>query len=132
MRALVFLLLLTLPACADDKREIDFTQRLVGLTGEELKQCVKPDHKDPAKCAELGPITLGDAALYALLSDDERGLDPRKKWERERLARKVWKNAHAVLSPADAALIQDRIGRVYPATTIGAAWPLLDPTLAEK
>jgi hypothetical protein len=75
--------------------------------------------------------SLGDLALVALLAqtEEDKNLDPRKKYERDQLARKIFKNADAILSPEEIALIKERIGKVYGPGPIGAAWPLLDPTL---
>lgn len=116
---------------AESPHEIDFTQALRGINGDELKQCAKYEGD---KCSEFSSQTLGDVALYALIvpSEDEKNLDPKKKFERDRLARKIYKNAHAMLSPEDVALIKDRIGRTSTVVQVGAAWPLLDPTLADK
>lgn len=118
---------------AESPHEIDFTQALLGINGDELKQCNKTEG-DPPKCVELVSMTLGDVALYGLMvpSDDERNLDPKKKFERDRLARRIYKNAHAMLSPEDVALIKERIGKTASVVQVGAAWPLLDPTLADK
>jgi hypothetical protein len=117
---------------AESPHEIDFTQALTGINGDELKQCAKND--EAGKCLELVSMTLGDVALYALIvpSEDEKNLDPKKKFERDRLARRIYKNAHAMLSPEDVALIKERIGKTASVVQVGAAWPLLDPTLADK
>ena len=48
---------------------------------------------------------------------------------RDELARKIYKNAHAALSPDEVSTIKDRIGKVMGAPIVGASWPLLDPTL---
>lgn len=118
-------------ALADSPHEIDFTQPLRGINGDELKQCAKSEGD---KCTEFSSQTLGDVALYALIvpSDDEKNLDPKKKFERDRLARRIYKNAHAMLAPEDVALIKDRIGKTATVVQVGAAWPLLDPTLVDK
>jgi hypothetical protein len=118
---------------AESPHEIDFTQVLTGINGDELKQCNKSEG-DPPKCIDLASMTLGDIALYALIvpSEDERNLDPKKKFERDRLARRIYKNAHAMLSPEDVALIKERIGKTSSVVQVGAAWSLLDPTLANK
>jgi hypothetical protein len=106
---------------ADAPREIDFTQVLRGPTGETLMA-----RGDDGK---LDPVTLGDVAAVALDTDDDRNVDPKVKFERDQLARKIYKNAHAILSPEDIATIKARIGKIYGPAQIGATWPLLDPTL---
>lgn len=111
-------------------REIDFTQVLKGPTGEDLTNCVKVDPVSK-ECMQKEPVTLGDASTIALeaMTDEDRNIDGKVKLDRDILARKVYKNAHAVLSPDDVALIKQRIGKVFGPTQVGAAWPLLDPTL---
>jgi len=116
-----------------EERGIDFTQIVIGVTGEPLTQAGK-DCKPgqvPGKDCPLEPQTLGDLALVALLAqiDEDRNLDPRKKYERDQLARKIFKNRNAALSPEEIALIKERIGKVYGPAQVGAAWPLLDETL---
>lgn len=121
--ALVFVTF-ALPAfAADPPREIDFTQSLTGANGVIITQQTQDGKSEP--------MTLGDAALISLLTliDEDRNLDAKKKFERDRLARRIYKNQHAVLSPEDQALIKERIGKVYGPAQVGAAWPLLDPTL---
>jgi hypothetical protein len=112
------------PALAADPAPIDFTQVLIGVTGEPIKV-------DPAKPDVL---TLGEATAVALdgTLDEDRNLDPKKKWDRDDLARFVYKNKAAVLSPDDAALIKERLGKMWPSGVVGAAWPFLDPTLKRR
>jgi hypothetical protein len=121
-------------AGAAEMRGIDFTQRLVGANGEPLWQggrdC-KPDQVPGRDCTREQQ-TLGDVALVALLAmiDEDKNLDPRKKFERDQLARKVFRAKNAALSAEEIALIKERIGKVLGPAQVGAAWPLLDPTLA--
>lgn len=125
-RYLVAIILLAASPALAAERSIDFTQRLTSAMGEPMQQ------KD--KDGNVEPLTLGDVALIALETptDDDRTVDARKKFERDLLARRIWKNAHAELSPEDIALIKERIGKVYGPAQIGATWPLLDPTLQPK
>lgn len=120
----VSLILLLLVATSSVAAEIDFTQDLYGIDGSRLQQQVVKD-------GPLEPLTLGDVAVVALVSpsDDERNLDPMKKFQRDRLARKIYKNSKAELSPEEVSLIKERIGKIYGPVQIGASWPLLDPTL---
>jgi len=125
----------SIPAFAEDAKPtpaIDFTQTLLGANGKALMEggddC-KPGQMPGRDCSQV-PMTLSDAAVGALesaLPDD--GTDAKKKFERDLLARKVYNNAKAELSPEDVAAIKDRIGKVWNAPQVGAAWPLLDPTL---
>lgn len=119
------------PSLAESPHEIDFTQVLIGPGGDPLTHCIKIDD---GKCVQNGPMTLGDAAIEALQTpvDKDKNEPGTKKFQRDRLSRKVWKNAHAILSVEDVALIKDRIGDGWGAAVVGAAWPLLDPTLVDK
>lgn len=119
---------------AESPHEIDFTQDLIGPTGDPLPHCVKYNDATPRQCIEIAPMTLGDAAIEALQNplDKDKNEPGSRKFQRDRLSRKVWKNAHASLSVEDIALIKDRIGDGWGAAVVGAAWPLLDPTLADK
>ena len=114
------------------KVKIDFTQKLIGVGGKPLLQggddC-KTGQVPGRDCPQI-PITLGEAAVWALetpLAED--GPDPLKKFARDQLARKIYGNEGAELSVDEIATIKDRIGRAWGAPQVGAAWPLLDPTL---
>lgn len=124
--AIALILISGAAIAADAPHEIDFTQVLKSLTDDDLTN-VGPDGNTKV------PLTLGGAAAIALeqMTDDDRNIDPKVKFDRDQLARKVYKNAHAVLSPDDIATIKQRIGKVYGPSVIGAAWPILDPTLAK-
>lgn len=132
---LVTLFLVSLSAsafAADAPREIDFTQVLKGPTGEDLTNCARFD--DAGKvCVKQEAVTLGDASAVALeaMTDKDRSIDPKIKFDRDLLARKVYKNAHAVLTVDEIKMVKDRIGDVYGPAQVGAAWPLLDPTLGK-
>jgi hypothetical protein len=122
--ALCFLLCI-LPSAAM-AADIDFTQILKGPNGDTLMQVGK-DGKTPE------PATLGDTAGVALeaVTDEDRNVDGKVKFDRDMLARKIYGNAHAALSAEEIALIKQRIGKVYGPAQVGAAWPLLDPTLSK-
>ena len=113
-------------------REIDFTQTLQGPTGENLTNCTKfEDDDSKKKCLQTEKVTLGDIASVALetMMVKDQSIDPKVKFDRDILARKIYKNAHATLSVDEIKTIKDRIGEVYGPGQIGATWPLLDPTL---
>jgi hypothetical protein len=103
--------------------EMDFTQVLNGPNNEPL-----PLTTLEGKTTQM---TLGDAAAMALEAslDEDRNAAGTAKFERDQLARKVYKNAHVVLSPDDLHTIKDRIGKAWGAAVVGAAWPIVDPTL---
>lgn len=129
---IIAVLIATTGAAHAQSNKIDFTQPLTAagnipllIGGTDCKAGQVPG-KD---CSQV-PMTLGDAAVTALespLTDD--GTDGKKKFERDALARKVYNNAAAELSPEDVALIKERIGKFWNAPQVGAAWPLLDSTL---
>ncbi len=117
---------------ADAMREIDFTQVLKGPNGDNLTNCLKVD-STTKECTQKEDVTLGDAATIALEAslEEDRNADGKVKFERDQLARKIYKNAHAVLPPEDIATIKQRIGKAFGSAQVGATWPLLDPTLAQ-
>ncbi len=117
---------------ADAAREIDFTQVLKGPNGDDITNCLKVDSVSK-ECTQKEAVTLGDAATIALEAtiEEDRNADGKVKFERDQLARKIYKNAHAVLPPEDIATIKQRIGKVFGPAQVGATWPLLDPTLAQ-
>jgi hypothetical protein len=127
-------------ADAPPPREIDFTQVLVGPTGDPLPAQTMDGRIIFDKDGKTTPVTLGDAAAIALecfacnpaAADADRNVNPTVKYDRDQLARKIYKNAHATLSVDELKTIKDRIGLVYGPGQVGAAWPLLDPTILNK
>lgn len=109
----------------DAPRRIDFTAPLLRLDG-------KPMRASDAKDAPV--MTLGDAAVGALeaVTEEDRNTAGIDKFKRDQLARKVFEKRDAVLTVEEIALIKDRIGKVYAPSVIGAAWPMLDPSLIDK
>jgi hypothetical protein len=124
MRYFLYALLLSAAtlAGAQVKGTIDFTQPLHGLDGKPI--LLTAEKNSPA-------ATLGDVAVNALesVTDQDRGLTGQVKFQRDELARHIYGNKHAVLSIEDVSLIKDRIGQVYGPLVVGAAWPLLDPSM---
>jgi hypothetical protein len=129
MRPFAFALLLALPLLAqetkDPPRHIDFTQEIKGLDG-------KPVMNGDVKPAVA--MTLGDVAVVALETslDEDKGITGAVKFERDELARKVYKKSSVVLTAEQLASIKERIGKVYSAMIVGAAWRLLDPAVVSK
>jgi hypothetical protein len=125
MRKLLIALLLGTPvfAFAADK-SIDFTQPLISVDG-------KPLHISGEKDSPVA--TLGDVSISALeaISDEDRNLPGVEKFKRDKLARFIYMNKAAVLSPEDTALIKERIGKIFGPAVIGAAWPLFGPVSTE-
>jgi len=110
---------------AETPRKIDFTQEIKGLDG-------KPVMNGDAKPSM--PMTLGDVAVVALEAslDEDKGVTGAMKFERDELARKVYKKSSVVLTAEQLATIKERIGKVYSAMIVGAAWRLLDPAVVSK
>ena len=129
MRPFAFALLLALPLLAqetkDPPRHIDFTQEIKGLDG-------KPVMNGDAKPSVA--MTLGDVAVVALETslDEDKSVTGAVKFERDELARKVYKKSSVVLTAEQLASIKERIGKVYSAMIVGAAWRLLDPAVVSK
>jgi hypothetical protein len=117
---------------AAERHGIDFTQALVGANGEPLWQGGRECKLDqvPGRDCPRESQTLGDVALVSLLAliEEDKNLDPRKKYERDQLARKVFRAKNALLSAEE--VVKERIGKVLGPAQVGAAWPLLDPTLS--
>jgi hypothetical protein len=134
MRALFVLFVLApVVALAADTREIDFTQVLHTLDGKPMVWTCSTPVKQGEACPEEAQVlaTLSDVAVTALetTTDSDRSMDPMAKFKLDVIAHKIYKNAHAVLPVEDITTIKDRIGKVYGPAQIGAAWPLLDPSL---
>lgn len=133
MITLLTVMFLLAPAFAADAT-IDFTQIIVNpITGKPFMQPAsdcRPGDTAGKDCAEL-EMTLGDAAVAGLegLTDSDRGIDAKTKFDRDELARKIYKNKNAVLSVDEIKIVKDRIGLVWPPAVIGASWRLLDPSL---
>jgi hypothetical protein len=94
--------------------KINFDQELKGLDGEALKEGDKA-------------FTLKRAAVEALvaLAPDDRanGEEKCKRWQ---LAVRVNGGGEVELSPEEAAMVKERIGRLYGPLVIGPAWQLLN------
>jgi hypothetical protein len=107
------------------------TARAVSLRvkrGLDGKPVMMTDSKPPV------PMTLGDVAVTALETslDEDRGITGAVKFERDELARKVYKKSSVILTAEQLASIKERIGKVYSAMIVGAAWRLLDPAVMTK
>ena len=136
MRQYLFLawVLLASAAAAADAPTIDFTSLVINpITEKPFTQpgsdC-KPGQFAGKDCSEV-EIMLGDAAVTALeaLTDQDRGVDGKTKFDRDELARKIYKNNAAVLSVDEIKIIKDRIGLVWPPAMVGATWRMIDPSL---
>lgn len=111
---------------------IDFTQELKGIGGLPLIECkaqLVPGQTCPAD--QVRKLTLGDISTAALEVnlDEDRGLSPNDKFQHDQLARKIYGNSSVALSAEDIALIKNRIGKAFGPAQVGAAWPLLDPSV---
>jgi hypothetical protein len=101
-------------------RPIDFTQVLVGINGQPM---MAGDVKSPT------PLTLGDAAVNALLSPTQadQQMTGIEKFKLDELARKIYGKKDVVLTLDELKLIKDRVGSISPPMVVGAVWRLLDP-----
>lgn len=115
-------------SAAAQNRTIDFTQEIKGLNGEPFTQPItnKPNTKPEN-------LTLGDVTVNALETPvpDDIKLSGEDKFKMDLLARKVYKAKAVALTPDEIKTIKDRIGKIYAATVVGAAWRLLDPEAAK-
>lgn len=128
MKRIVFALsaaLLLLPCSSlmaqQAPRRIDFTQVLHGVDGKPLQT---PEIKPV-------PMTLGYVCVSALEAQlpDDRGMPGVEKFNLDLLAREIYGKKSAVLSVEEIAKIKDRVGKVWGPMIVGAAWPLLDPSV---
>lgn len=120
------LVCLLLSSAAVAAEPVDFSQVLVGVTGEPMKQCAK---NEGDRCVEFEPLTLSLLCVTALYStiDEDRNSAAKLKFERDELARKIYKKSSVTLTAEEIATLKERVGKVYSAAQVGAAWRLLDP-----
>ena len=100
--------------------KIHFDAQLKDLDGTTFKVRDKKDGPERE-------LTLKDAALQALCSplDEDRGMDGKVSFERLELARRINKGGEVELNPVEAAMIQNRLPKVYPILIAGAAYEML-------
>lgn len=136
--AAVALMLAASPALAGGNTPfaIDFSQKLKDIRGDFFpgSNCIAEQGKPtPVPGKTCDAATLGDIAVAALLAplQSDQNLSPTDKFKHAELARKIYDKTGVVLSSEDISTIKDRIGKAYAAAVVGAAWPLLDPSLME-
>lgn len=100
--------------------KVNFDPVLKDMDGKAFK--VKDTPKGPER-----ELTLKDAALLALCTalEEDRGMDGKTSFERLELARRINKGGEVDLEPAEAALIQNRLPKVYPILIAGAAYEMM-------
>jgi hypothetical protein len=100
--------------------KIEVNTELKDLDGTTFKVRDKKDGPERA-------LTLKDVALMALCTslEEDRQINGKVAFERRELARKINAGGEVDLDPADAALIQDRLPKVYPILIAGTAYELL-------
>jgi hypothetical protein len=103
-------------------RTIDFTQVVTGIEGKPIQN---------GDAHPVQPLTLGQAAAAALIaslpSDPTGTAALADKVKRSKLAASIYSNKAAKVSTIDLALIEERIGEVYPALVVGPAMQMLEP-----
>jgi hypothetical protein len=109
---------------------VDMTTVLTDENGAIVKdEWLRPrDEKDCSKCPDL---TLGAAVAHALfyVSPDEHEVTGEQKWAWSALAVRIKSDSAAKLTHAEAALIYQRLGRLYSGIVLLRAMPLIDPNL---
>jgi hypothetical protein len=113
-----------LAVAQETPRHIDFNKPLIGLDEKPIPNLDK-DGK------VLGTVILSDVAVGALEAqlDEDRASTGQQKFERDTLARKIYKAKSVVLTAEELDLIKTRIGKAYGSQVVGAAWRLLDPAM---
>lgn len=109
---------------------VDMTAVLTDENGSVIKdEWLRPrDEKDCSKCPDL---TLGAAVAHALfyVAPEERDVTGEQKWAWSALAVRIKTDPTAKLTHAEAALIYQRLGRLYSGVVLLRAMPLIDPNL---
>jgi hypothetical protein len=101
---------------------------LVDMEGEELVERVKTkevDDKGQPKFKET-PITLGKICANALMTSPKQPDGSDQKYEKGKLAMKLWPLDEAELSIEELALLKECIGIAYGPLVIVQAWDLLE------
>ena len=116
------------------QKPIDFTAKLHDLDGKAI-QVTGADGKGIVGAdGKVQELTLGDVSVNALeggLAEDAN-VAGSVKFQRDELARKIYKHSNVSLSVEDIALIKERIGKLYGSMIIGSAWRLLDPVAGKE
>lgn len=115
---------------ADAVRQIDFTAVLTDPDDAPITVCadqVAP--KDEAECKTHRPVTLGFAAMKALVTP-EQNATPETAFKRGQLALMVYKSSAAQLTVDELKMIKDAIAKTWGPLVVARAFPLLDPALA--
>ena len=73
------------------------------------------------------PITLGNLAIQALITQDKKEIEGKEKFTRYKLAMKIEKNEDIDIS--EASLIKNVVGNILTPLPVGRIWDLLDNPL---
>ena len=122
MKTLITVVLLALSCIAQTAkpREIDFSEKLIGLDNKPIT-----NGGEKAEPATLGQISY-NALVLALPTDKDLSLAEKLRYGK--LAHKVVTCGKCTLSVSDTSLLIERIGKVYGVGIVSVAIPLLDPS----
>lgn len=117
---LLFVMVFLCPVAVQAK-VVDFNVVLTGLDGLAITD---PTSKEP--------ITLGDVAVVSLITmtDTDRQIEAKAKYDWAELARKIYKKK-ADITAEDAALIKQRVGKIYGPLVVKQTWDLLEQKPSE-
>jgi hypothetical protein len=98
------------------------------LVTQVLKQRNGEPIKDGDSQGKIIEATLRMAIINALEStlESDKNEQPIKKYERSKLADRVYENNEVELSVEEIAQIKDRIGKVYNSYIVKLCWDLLE------
>jgi len=112
---------------------INWEQELHELNGDVMLELELVDGKAIVKTRMVGDVeepvtlTLGRGCISALLSEfrgDEQTNS--QKFDRFNLAMQIVNNPEEPMAKGDVTLIKERVGRRYPAYTMGIIWQMLE------
>jgi hypothetical protein len=132
LAAIGIALAFTAVAHADEAKPwtVDMTAALTDENGANIKDewLRARDEKDCSKCPDL---TLGAAVAHSLfyVTPEEREVTGEQKWAWSALAVRIKTDPAAKLTHAEAALIYQRLGKLYSGIVLLRAMPLIDPNL---
>jgi hypothetical protein len=127
---IVFALLFSTAAFADDPRKIDFTSVIMDQDDQPLRECMDdPLPKEIRECKAYKSVTLGMIAFRALATP-ERDTAQDEVVRRGNLGLTVYKATDAQLTAEEITLIKKQIAKNYNPLVTVRAFRILDP--AEK
>lgn len=142
MQTLAYVTAAALAALSTPSMALDMSARILGPDKAPFVDDFTSGGTTAGKCDEPGEkkcLTVAGAASHALLlcigppyCKDENP-DGDTKYRRTRIVDKLESDPRNVtLSPEEAKIIKDLVGKMYSPTVVRAVWDLVDPTAKDK